>query len=100
MTNLANHHSSHIVKLLYIGDSGTGKTGSLTSLVKGGYKLRILDCDNGLDVLVQFIMRDCPDKIKNVDYETRRDKFKASPVGPVISGSPRAFIDCLGLLTT
>jgi hypothetical protein len=44
-------------------------------------------------------MRDCPDKIKNVDYETRRDKYKATNVGPIISGQPRAFIDCLGLLT-
>lgn len=99
MTNLSDHHSSHIVKLLYIGDSGTGKTGSLTSLVKAGYKLRILDCDNGLDPLVQFVMRDCPDKLTNVEYETRREKFKASPAGPIISGSPRAFVDCLELLT-
>ena len=35
------------IKLLYIGDSGSGKTGSLASLVKDGYKIRILDYDSG-----------------------------------------------------
>jgi GTPase SAR1 family protein len=48
MTSLAEHHSSHIVKLLYIGDSGTGKTGSLTSLVKGGYNSAFLTATTAL----------------------------------------------------
>ena len=38
-------------KILLIGKSGTGKTGSLASLVASGYKLRILDTDNGVKVL-------------------------------------------------
>mgnify|MGYP001496439716 CR=1 FL=1 len=50
MTSLADHHASSLVKMLYIGDSGTGKTGSLVSLVDAGYKVHVLDMDNGLDV--------------------------------------------------
>lgn len=98
MPNLADHHSSKIAKLLYIGDSGTGKTGSLASLVAANYKLRVIDCDNGLDVLVQYIRKECPDKIGNVSYESHRDKFKATDSGPVISGTPKAFTSCIKLL--
>lgn len=98
MTLLSQHQSSDYTKILYIGDSGTGKTGSLTSLVAEGYKLRIIDTDNGLDSLVQFVNKECPDKIGNVEFETRRDKYQASPSGPIILGTPRAFVDILGLL--
>lgn len=99
MASLSEHHSGKLAKLMYIGDSGTGKTGSLTSLVAAGYKLRILDMDNGLDVLAQFVRKECPDKINNVDYETRRDAYRIGPSGPVVSGTPKAFLDSLKLLT-
>lgn len=99
MPSLSNHHSSSIVKLIYIGDSGAGKTGSLVSLIEADYKLRILDLDNGLDSLVSFARRQCPDKLSLVDYETRRDKYKATPAGPVINGQPKAFVDSLKLMT-
>jgi len=81
-----------------MGDSKNGKTGSLASLVSGGYKLRILDFDNGLDVLRQFVLRGCPDKIGNVEFRTLRDTRKATPVGSVIDGVPRAFPDALKML--
>lgn len=87
------------MKLIYIGDSGTGKTGSLTGLVDAGYSLKILDMDNGLDVLKQFVLRDAPDKIDSVDFETRRDKYVSSPAGPRVSGTPKAFTEALGLMT-
>lgn len=99
MTSLADHHASSLVKMLYIGDSGTGKTGSLVSLVAAGYKLHVLDLDNGLDVLAQYIRRDCPDKLANVDFETRRDKYKSTNAGPVIVQPVRAFADALALMT-
>jgi hypothetical protein len=99
MAPLSQHQSTRINKILYIGDSGTGKTGSLASLVADGYKLRILDMDAGVGVLRQFIMRDCPDKIENVDVETRRDKYKSSNSGAIISGTPVAFTQALSLMT-
>ena len=98
MTSLAKHPSNDFVKLLLIGDAKSGKTGSLVSLVQAGYKLRILDFDNLLDILKYLILRDCPDKIDNVEVRTLRDKRKASSTGTIIDGSPKAFIDAVKLL--
>jgi hypothetical protein len=84
--------------MLVEGDPGSGKTGALASLVKAGYKLRILDYDNGLEPLKQFVQRENPEKLKEIEYRTLRDKRKASPDGPVIDGAPRAFIDGIKML--
>lgn len=43
------------IKLLYIGESGTGKTGSLASLAAEGYNLRIIDVDKGSDILISYL---------------------------------------------
>lgn len=98
MPSLADHQSNEFTKLLIEGDSGSGKTGALASLVAAGYKLRILDMDNGLDALKQFVLRDCPDKIGNVEFRTLRDKYKSSPEGPIIAGAPKAFVDAVKML--
>ena len=98
MPSLAEHHGSKFIKLFYIGDSGTGKTGSLVSLVEAGYRLRILDLDNGLDALREYAKVRCPDRLGQIDYETRRDRYKASAGGPVLQGQPKAFTDCLKLM--
>lgn len=42
-------------KLLLIGDSGTGKTGALASLAASGYNLRVIDLDNGIPVLIEYL---------------------------------------------
>ena len=98
MPTLANHQSNEFVKILLEGDSKSGKTGSLSSLVSAGYSLRILDYDNGLDVLKQFVLRDCPERIGNVEFRTLRDRRKATPAGSVVEGTPRAFTDGLRML--
>lgn len=99
MAKASEHHSSKIVKLLYVGDSGTGKSGSLVSLVEAGYKLRVLDLDNGIDPLITYTKHQCPANLDNIEYETRRDKYKSSSQGPIISGTPKAFVDSLSLMT-
>ncbi len=98
MPSLADHQSNEFTKLLLIGDAKSGKTGSLVSLVKAGYKLRILDFDNLLDVLKYMILNECPDKIANVEFVTLRDKRKTTAVGSIIDGKPKAFIDGMRLL--
>ena len=70
MPTLDQHQSNDLTKMIILGDPGSGKTGGLCSLVKAGYKLAIIDFDNGLDSLVQYIKHECPDKIKNVHYVT------------------------------
>lgn len=97
MPKLSNHQSNEYTKLLIEGDSGSGKSGSLASLVKAGYKLRILDWDNGLEPLKQFILRDSPDKIDNVEFVTLRDVRKATAEGPIVT-APKAFIKGIKLL--
>lgn len=98
MPNLSAHQSNEYTKLLIEGDSGTGKTGALTSLVKAGYKLCILDYDNGLEPLKQFVLKECPENIDNVEFRTLRDKRTASALGPVIDGTPRAFVEGIKML--
>lgn len=97
MVSLANHTAAKFAKMLFIGDSGTGKTGALVSLMKDGYKLRILDMDNGLDSLREWAKHEGAD-LSLVDYETRRDKYKTSNKGPKIDGVPKAFTEALQLL--
>lgn len=96
--NLANHQSSKAVKLLLIGDSGAAKTGSLISLVVAGYKLRVLDYDNGLDILAKLVRERCPEKAANVDYQTLRDKRKTTGTQTVFDGTPMAFTRGMQLL--
>lgn len=98
MPSLAAHQSNSFTKLLIEGDSKSGKTGALASLVSAGYKLRILDFDNGLDVLKQFVLRDCPNNIGNVEFRTLRDDRKASSEGPQISGKPKAFVNAYKMI--
>src|SRR5882762_7577925 len=98
MPSLSQHKSQKFTKLLLLGDAKSGKTGSLVSLVKAGYKLRILDYDNLLDILYKLIMEQCPERIENVEFRPLRDKRKHTPLGPVIDGTPRAFAEGLKML--
>lgn len=98
MPSLAKHQSNEFTKILVTGDSKSGKSGALASLVMAGYKLRILDFDNGLDILKQYVLRDCPEKIDNIEYRTLRDERTSGAEGPKISGKPKAFITSYKML--
>lgn len=100
MPSLKDASPTKLVKALVLGESGAGKTGSLVSLVKEGFKLHILDFDNKVEdgILPILIKRECPDKMQNVDYEPLRDKFKATPAGHILDGIPQSYTKCLGLL--
>lgn len=76
MPTLDSKVTSPIIRALLIGDSGSGKTGALASLVEAGYNLHIADFDNGLDVLASILKRKDPELLKFVDYATFRDGFK------------------------
>jgi hypothetical protein len=98
MPTLDHHQSNEYTKMLVEGDPGSGKTGGLASLVKAGYWLGILDYDNGLEPLKQFVYKECPDKIGNVEYRTLRDKRKAGPEGSMVDGTPSASREGLKML--
>lgn len=74
MAPLKDKTLDSLVKICYIGDSSTGKTGSLTSLAKEGYKIRVLDFDNGVGTLRSYVLKECPEKIVNIDSIQVRDK--------------------------
>lgn len=97
MPTMDQHQSATFAKMIYIGDSSSGKTGSLASLIDADYKFRILDMDNGLDPLKAFVKDKA--KLKNVEFETLRDKYVASNAGPVIKGVPKAFTEALSFMT-
>lgn len=71
MPSFTDHPSSNRVKALIAGPSGSGKTGLLASLANAGYKLRILDVDNGLDILRNYLT---PEGMENVRYVTLKAK--------------------------
>lgn len=98
MPPLDTRTSDPVVKIMLIGNSGTGKTGALVSLVKAGYELRILDLDNGLDSLVNQIKLECPDRLSSVSYMSFRDKMKFGPTGPAVMGNDRAYRKAMAAL--
>lgn len=99
MPSLSTHQSNDFVKLLLLGDAKSGKTGSLVSLVEAGYSLRILDFDNLLDILKFMIQANGrPELLDRVEFRSLRDKRKASPVGSLVDGTPKAFVEGMKML--
>ena len=70
MPTLDSLTSSPVVKLLLIGDSGTGKTGSVAALVRDGYVVRVLDMDAGWESLASAVRRTCPERLNSVIVES------------------------------
>jgi hypothetical protein len=94
----SEHKSSSITKMLLIGESGSGKTGALASLAAAGFKLRIIDLDQGLDYLMNYMRKRHPDKLDNIEYVSLRDKVKATAGGFIHVGVPNAYTKAIGLM--
>ncbi|MCG3776517.1 MAG: hypothetical protein JW395_3376 [Nitrospira sp.] len=75
MTAFKDHKLSSRTKVLMIADNGAGKTGLLATLANAGHKLRVLDFDNGLDVLASYLT---PKGVENVIFETLSDDIANS----------------------
>lgn len=89
---------SDFIRILYVGNSGAGKTGSLVSLVKADYKIKMIDLDNGFGILKQYVLHECPDKIDNVEVVSYRDKYHTTPAGIAVQGAPTAYINTMKAL--
>jgi hypothetical protein len=70
------------IKILLMGDPGGGKTGSLASLVKAGFNLRIMDFDNGTEILRNLLT---PDEYARCSIIPLQDKRTAKKL-PVLEG--------------
>src|SRR5260221_11800617 len=98
MPSLAEHQSNQFTKVLFLGDSKSGKTTALWSLVRAGYKLRILDFDNLLDSLKEKLLVDCPKQLENVEFRTLRYDYKAGPTGMFFHAEAKTFLAPLKML--
>lgn len=85
------------IKMLLIGDSGSGKTGALISLAEAGYNLRILDFDKGLDIL-RLRLKGNPEAAKRVEFVPCQDKMDTSGGNIKAKGTPEGFSKALRLL--
>lgn len=56
MPTFENFAHSHSIKMLFVGNTGAGKTGSTASLAAAGYNVRILDLDKGVELLDDYIL--------------------------------------------
>lgn len=103
MASLKDKAARAPLKILYMADTGGGKTGALASLAKAGYELFMLDYDFGTDILAQVLEKDL-DKIK-VHIESLRDKLTMVPGGEKDGGpkwcalAPSAYLNTLKLLS-
>jgi hypothetical protein len=93
------HPSADILKLLQLGDPGTGKTVATAALANAGYRVINADLDNGLDVVRDFLT---PEGMKNYYYETFTDPMTTVTKGiktyVKVRGTPFAFQDCMKAL--
>ena len=96
MPPATEHTQSKLVKVLYMGESGTGKTSSLCSLLKAGYTLRIFDFDNLLAPLIALARREGA-PLERLLFMPFRDKMTTTVAGPICA-SPQAFIASLRAL--
>lgn len=91
MPSLTESPPNTYIKLMLIGDSGSGKTGSLAPLAKAGYNLRIVDMDGGLRPLAK-ILEDDADALARISYITFRDKYRNGPQGTEVVRPARAYL--------
>ena len=94
MAALAEHATASTAKMLLISNNGGGKTGSLASLAKAGYNLRIADTDNGTEILFH-LLKDDPAALARVDVESCIDKYSEQggalrPTAPLVGFSKLA----------
>ena len=93
------HQSQKVTKLLNIGDAGSGKTGALACLVDAGYRLIVLDFDNGLDILIGLLRKSNPKALENLYYETFTDDMQMTQGFVLPKGVPKAFTSAMEGLT-
>lgn len=98
MPNLSEYQAIQPIKMLFVGDSGKGKTGALASLAEAGFNVRILDFDRGVGILAS-ILKSKPEALSKIIYETCTDQFQEIGGKIIPVGVPSAFTKGLRLLT-
>lgn len=104
MPLMTNHHSKSTTKGIIVGDSGAGKTSSLISLAAMGLNVRIIDTDNGTDI-IKGILSDPksgynePQKIlSKIEYVPLDEPKRKNPKGFLIPAKAEVWTKTLDLL--
>jgi hypothetical protein len=79
MPRLDEPGSESPIKMLLLGNSGSGKTGSLASLARAGYQIHIIDFDNGTNIL-RNVLREDKAALGRIEVESFSDVY--STAGP------------------
>lgn len=88
-------------KTLFMGESGSGKTCALASLLQAGYNVRMLDLDNGVDALKDILTdpkskysKDCIGRLAYITL-TERMRFAG---GRIIPANATVWAKSMGML--
>lgn len=99
MSRLSPTRTAVPVKMLLIGESGTGKTGAIGALAKD-YRIILMDFDGGFDdSWIANKLRRTPELLANFYYHTYADKLKLLNSELVPDGMPTAWRDAMKDLT-
>lgn len=82
--------SNEPMRLLCIGNNGSGKTGSLISLAEAGYNIKIQDYDGKGTEIIANMLADRPDILARFDVEQYHDEYFMNP-GKRMVPKPSAF---------
>jgi hypothetical protein len=96
MANAAKMVARRPLRTMLVGFPGAGKTGSLSSLVDMGYKIRFIDYDGNADPLFEYVKD--KDKLANVDIVYLEDKMRIGGSFIEPAGIPDAFVKGVKLL--
>lgn len=81
MPPISQHKASQVAKILMVGTPGSGKTGSLISLANAGFKIKVLDLDNGVEIL-----KNLASTSSSIEVETVTESYKTVSGKPLPSG--------------
>lgn len=78
------------IKMLLVGNAGSGKTGALAGLANAGFRLRVLDVDNNLAPLLAYTDPSCRGNI-SAHQLGERIKFNAATMAANPSSKTKVF---------
>lgn len=87
MPTLTDHNPG--LRVLIVGDPGSGKTTAIGKLAEAGQELHIADFDHNLNPIAQFVK---PEALARIHFETLVDPVRMNAEGkPIVKGIPPAF---------
>lgn len=76
MPGFDTYSAQTATKMLLLGDTGAGKTGSLVSLAAAGFRVHILDLDRGAEIIKDFVLNPSSPYVRE-----SAGRWKADPKG-------------------